>query len=108
MQSNAGAFVRGLVQRIPRCLGVFPIGSLVELNTGEGGIVAAPNRADTLKPTVRIVATRTGLNQSNGPIGSLADTSPGGLDRRIARALNQGRERIDPLAFLKLAQAGPA
>jgi HD-GYP domain-containing protein (c-di-GMP phosphodiesterase class II) len=108
MQSNAGAFDRGLVERIIRCLGVFPIGSLVELNTGERGIVVAANRADTLKPTVRIVATRTGLNQSNGPIVSLADTSPGVLDRRIVCALDPGRERIDPLAFLKLAQAVPA
>ena len=103
LQSNAGALDRALVERIIRCLGVYPIGSLVELNTGERGIVVAANRADTLKPTIRIMTTRTGMNQYNGPIVSLADSDNGAPERRIVGALDPGRERIDPLAFLKLA-----
>lgn len=102
LQSSAGAFDRALVERVIRCLGVYPIGSLVELNTGERGIVVAANRSDTLKPTVRIVTTRTGMNQYNGPIVSLADSDNGAPERRIVAALDPGRERIDPLAFLKL------
>jgi len=105
LQSNAGALDRALVERVIRCLGVYPIGSLVELNTGERGIVVAANRADTLKPTVRIMSTRTGMNQYNGPIVSLADTDGGAPERRIVAALDPGRERIDPLAFLKVAPA---
>jgi len=105
LQSNAGALDRALVERVIRCLGVYPIGSLVELNTGERGIVIAANRADTLKPTVRIMTTRTGMNQYNGPIVSLADTDGGAPERRIVAALDPGRERIDPLAFLKVAPA---
>ncbi len=105
VQSNAGALDRQLVARIIRCLGVYPIGSLVELSTGERGIVVATNRADTLKPTVRIVTTRTGMNQSNGPVISLADLSAGTMERRIIGALDPGRERIDPIAYLRLAQA---
>ncbi len=105
LQSNAGALDRALVERVIRCLGVYPIGSLVELNTGERGIVVAANRADTLRPTVRIVTTRAGINQYNGPIVSLADADGGASERRIVGALDPGRERIDPLAFLKLAAA---
>jgi HD-GYP domain-containing protein (c-di-GMP phosphodiesterase class II) len=103
VQSNAGALDRGVVERIIRCLGVYPVGSLVELNTGEQGIVVAANRADTLKPTVRIVTSRSGLVQSNGPIISLADARPDEPERRIVGALDPGRERIDPMTFLKLA-----
>jgi HD-GYP domain-containing protein (c-di-GMP phosphodiesterase class II) len=105
LQSNAGALDRALVERIIRCLGVYPIGSLVELSTGERGIVVAANRTDTLKPIVRIMTTRSGVNQYNGPIVSLADADGGAPERRIVAALDPGRERIDPLAFLKLAPA---
>jgi hypothetical protein len=76
---------------------------LVELNTGERGIVVAANRADTLKPTIRIVTSRSGLVQSNGPIISLADVRPDEPEKRIVGALDPGRERIDPMTFLKLA-----
>jgi HD-GYP domain-containing protein (c-di-GMP phosphodiesterase class II) len=105
MQSNAGALDRELVERIIRCLGVYPIGSLVELNTGERGIVVAANRTDTLKPTLRIVMSSNGLIHSSGPIVSLADTKSGAPERRIVGSLDPGKERIDPMAFLKLAPA---
>jgi HD-GYP domain-containing protein (c-di-GMP phosphodiesterase class II) len=102
IQSNEGALDRELVERIIRGLGVYPVGSLVELSSGERGIVIAANRADTLKPTVRIIISRTGLMQSNGPIVSLAD---GSMDRRIVGSLDPGKERIDPMQFLKLTSA---
>ncbi len=105
MQSNAGALDRELVERIIRCLGVYPIGSLVELNTGERGIVVAANRTDTLKPTLRIIMSSNGLIHSSGPIISLADTKSGVPQRRIVGSLDPGKERIDPMAFLKLAPA---
>jgi HD-GYP domain-containing protein (c-di-GMP phosphodiesterase class II) len=105
LQSNSGGLDRELVERIIRCFGVYPIGSLVELSSGERGIVIAANRIDTLKPAVRIVVSRAGMMQSNGPIVSLADASPGAPQRRIVRSLDPGTERIDPMVFLKLATA---
>ena len=44
LRSNAGALDRNLIEKFIRCLGVYPIGSLVELNTGERGIVIAANK----------------------------------------------------------------
>jgi HD-GYP domain-containing protein (c-di-GMP phosphodiesterase class II) len=102
---NAGAFDCALVERIIRCLGVYPAGSLVELNTGERGIVIAANRKDSLKPTLRIISSRDGLALSNGPILSLLDTDTGSIERRIIRALDPGKERVNPLAYLKLTPA---
>ncbi|HTN70582.1 MAG TPA: DUF3391 domain-containing protein [Methylomirabilota bacterium] len=103
--SNAGAFDRNLIERVIRCLGVYPAGSLVELNTGERGIVIAANRKDSLKPTLRIISSRDGLALSNGPVLSLADTGSGSAPRRIIRALDPGKERVNLLAYLKLAPA---
>ena len=103
LQGNAGVFDRGLVERVIRCLGVYPAGSLVELNTGERGIVIAANRNDSLKPTLRIISSRDGLALSNGPIISLVETDTSSVERRIIRALDPGKERVNPLAYLKLA-----
>ncbi len=104
-QGGAGVFDRELVERIIHCLGIYPIGSLVELGTGERGIVIAPNRADSLKPTVRIISSADGLPASNGPIVNLADRDPANESRRIKRALDPAKQGIDVMAHLRLSAA---
>jgi HD-GYP domain-containing protein (c-di-GMP phosphodiesterase class II) len=103
LDANAGAFDRDLVERVIRSLGVYPVGSLVELNTGERGIVLAANRKDTLKPTIRLVLSRDGLPLARGPIVSLAEEESVAIGRQIRRSLDPGRERIDILSHLRLA-----
>jgi HD-GYP domain-containing protein (c-di-GMP phosphodiesterase class II) len=44
-----------LVEQFIRCIGIFPVGSLVELNTGEVGVVIAQNAAKRLLPRVMVV-----------------------------------------------------
>jgi HD-GYP domain-containing protein (c-di-GMP phosphodiesterase class II) len=44
-----------LVEQFIRCLGIFPIGSLVELNTGEVGVVIAQNPAKRLLPRIMVI-----------------------------------------------------
>jgi HD-GYP domain-containing protein (c-di-GMP phosphodiesterase class II) len=44
-----------LVEQFIRCLGIFPVGSLVELNTGEVGVVIAQNPAKRLLPRVMVI-----------------------------------------------------
>lgn len=41
-----------LVERFIKCVGVYPVGTLVELNTGEVGAVMVPNDSDPLSPIV--------------------------------------------------------
>lgn len=105
LQSSAGAFDRDLVERIIHGLGVYPIGSLVELNTGERGIVIAPNRADSLKPTLRVVVSGDVLACLNGPIINLAEMNAVPAARRIVRALDPAKEGIDVMAHLRLSAA---
>jgi HD-GYP domain-containing protein (c-di-GMP phosphodiesterase class II) len=103
LDANAGAFDRDLVEKIIRSLGVYPVGSLVELTTGERGIVLAANRSDTLKPTIRLVLSRDGLPLSRGPIVSLAEEESVSIGRQIRRSLDPGRERVDVMSHLRLA-----
>ena len=45
----------GLVECMIRCLGIYPVGSLVELSTGERGMVIAVNPGNALRPVVHIL-----------------------------------------------------
>ena len=79
------------------------MGSVVELNTGERGIVLAANRTDTLRPTIRLILTRDGLPLSRGPVLCLAEEESVSLGRQIVRTLDPGKERIDIMGHLTLA-----
>jgi cyclic di-GMP phosphodiesterase len=103
MQSHSGSLDRALVERVIRSLGVYPVGSVVELDSGERAIVVAANRSDGLKPIVKIISSRTGAVQAHGPIVTLAES--GAEQRRVVRALDPVKERIDPMAFLRLVPA---
>ena len=104
LQANTGTVERDLVEKVIRSLGVYPIGSVVELNTGEHGVVVATNRAAALKPVVRVIMSRSGLVQFNGPIIGLADAAPkDAIERRIVGVLDPVKERVDPLVFMRLA-----
>lgn len=50
-------FDRELVQRFASCIGIFPVGSVVALESGRVGIVMDQNQ-DLLKPVIRIVYNR--------------------------------------------------
>jgi HD-GYP domain-containing protein (c-di-GMP phosphodiesterase class II) len=103
LQANTGSVDRDLVEKVIRGLGVYPIGSVVELNTGERAVVVATNRSAALKPTVRIILSRSGMVQFNGPIIGLADAARDAVERRVIAVLDPVKERIDPLVFLRVA-----
>lgn len=44
-----------LVEEFIRCMGIYPIGSVVEMRSGEVGVVVALNRKRRLKPRVAII-----------------------------------------------------
>ncbi len=46
-----------LVEQFIQCMGIYPIGSVVELNTGSIGVVISVNRLRRLKPKVVLVLT---------------------------------------------------
>jgi putative nucleotidyltransferase with HDIG domain len=48
-------FNNELVQRFIQCVGIYPVGTLVRLDTGMVAIVVEANPANLLRPTVRVV-----------------------------------------------------
>ena len=51
-------FQSELVELFVQAVGVFPTGTIVELNTGEVGVVVAQNRFRRLRPEVMIILDR--------------------------------------------------
>jgi HD-GYP domain-containing protein (c-di-GMP phosphodiesterase class II) len=53
-------FDAALVEQFIRCIGIFPLGSVVELNSGEVGIVIAQNTEKRLQPRVMVIRDAAG------------------------------------------------
>ena len=94
------AFKSDLIEQFIQCVGVFPVGSLVELNTGEVAVVVSQNRARRLKPRVMLVLDK---NRQSFPSPVMLDliydpTVPGKTDDpyRIVRGLQAGMYDHDP------------
>jgi len=93
-------FQAELVEQFQACLGVYPTGSLVELNTGEIAVVMMQNRVRRLRPRVLLLTT-----PDKQP---LADFQPFDLlnqanDRsavEIARSVAAGEYGIDAAGLL--------
>ncbi|AMC35650.1 HD-GYP domain-containing protein [Janthinobacterium sp. B9-8] len=75
-------FHHALVEQFAQCIGVFPVGALVELSTGDIGIVAGQNRSRRLKPKILLIL---------GP-DKLPHARPSLLDLMINPAMNAGQE----------------
>jgi len=48
-------FDEALVEQFIECIGIYPIGSMVELNSGEVGVIISVNRDRRLKPKVLLI-----------------------------------------------------
>lgn len=90
-----------LVEQFVQCIGIFPVGALVELNSGEVGIVIAQNMARRLLPRVMVVLDAKGNPLYPQVILDLAQEpkSAPGVPYRIKRTLEQGSVNIDPSEF---------
>ncbi|RMH36867.1 MAG: HD-GYP domain-containing protein [Nitrospirae bacterium] len=96
-----GEFDATLVQQLIRFLGVYPIGSLVELNTGERGVVVWVHPHQRLKPTVKLITDAEGKPYATPVIVDLSTPRSDEPTRTITRALDPDKEHIDVLKLLK-------
>jgi len=85
----AGQYSTALVQRLIQLLGVYPIGSLVRLNTGEEAVVVWVHSHSRLTPTIKLLKNSTGQPYEEQEIIDLSLQAAGGPSRSI-------QETIDP------------
>jgi len=88
-EAIAGRYVTALVQRLIQLLGVYPIGTLVRLNTGEEAVVVWVHSHSRLTPTIKLLKNSTGQPYEEQEIIDLSSQTAGGPSRSI-------QETIDP------------
>jgi putative nucleotidyltransferase with HDIG domain len=94
-------FQEDLLEQFIQALGVYPTGSVVELSTGEVGIVISQNRVRRLRPKVMVLLDRDKVAYEIAPVIDLLQESTDrhGRPMNIARALEPGSYGIRPEEF---------
>jgi HD-GYP domain-containing protein (c-di-GMP phosphodiesterase class II) len=87
-----------LVEQFIRCIGIFPVGSLVELNSGEVGVVIAQNLSKRLLPRVMVIRDAEGHPMVPHKLLDLARAPKANKDEtyRILGTLEYGAVPFDP------------
>lgn len=99
MLKQAGAaFHPQLMQQFIQVVGIYPVGSIVKLNTEETGIVISQNRLARLRPVLRIVLNKHGKRYKHQPNLDLKHQQAS--DIIISREMPQGHPLIQPHDFL--------
>lgn len=98
---RGSSFSESTVDQFVQCIGLYPVGTLVELNTGEVAVVVAQNRIRRLKPRVMILL---GPDKKPNPYPHTLDllydqSSTNDEPYAIVRALPPGAYGVEPSEF---------
>lgn len=90
-----------LVEEFIQAMGIYPIGSLVELNDGAIGVVISINRARRLKPKVALVLNSNKVKLQKSVVTDLASAKDErGEEIKIKTVLPAGSFDINPMDFI--------
>ena len=102
LQRNDGTqFDRHLVRRFVQIIGIYPVGNLVRLNTGETGVVLKAYAADPHRPQVRVI-----LDHARNPYPrpydiNLWESVVGGRwPATVISPLDPAELKIDPMSLI--------
>lgn len=94
------------MEQFIQCIGIFPIGSVVVLNTDEVGVVRTLNREQRLKPEVVLVMksdkTRYPVLRA---VDLASDSTPTGRPYEISRVVPPAMFNIQPVEYLPVKAA---
>lgn len=93
------------VRKFIQCLGIYPVGSTVRLDTGETGVVVRQNRDQLLRPWARVVKNAEGRPLPHPVDRDLREPGEGGEKphaRSIERVLEPREAGVDPEQALAL------
>jgi HD-GYP domain-containing protein (c-di-GMP phosphodiesterase class II) len=92
IKERGTAFHGPLLEQFVRCMGAFPVGSEVELTSGEFGVVIGEHISQRLKPKVMVLLDDAGKLVLSRKVVDLAEEP----DMRIRRTLEQGKLGFNP------------
>lgn len=95
LAGERGQFEKSLVELMIRSIGVYPVGSLVKLNTGEQAVVVGVNPQQRLKPLVKIMTDSQGGSYATPIEVDLAVPSSDHTVRTVLHVLDPAQERVN-------------
>lgn len=102
-EQRATAFHPQLAEQFIQCLGIYPVGSIVQLNTREVGVVAGLNRERRLKPYLVLARRADNTPYPAMPAANLSTrTTREGRPCEIERVLEPADCGINPAYFLPI------
>jgi len=96
----AGEFDKVQVEHMIQCLGVYPIGSLVELSTGERAVVVSVKPELSVKPSLKIISDAKGQYYAEPLLIDLSEPEPDAPARSILHDLDPHHERCRVESYL--------
>jgi putative nucleotidyltransferase with HDIG domain len=100
-RNDGQQFDQHLVRRFAQLIGIYPVGNLVKLNTGEIGVVVAVYAPDPHRPQVKVIIDRAGVRLERPREVNLWENDDSeDLARNVIAPLDPAEFGIDPLTFL--------
>ena len=93
------AFSPILVKAFVNMVGLFPVGTLLKLNTGEVGVVLHQTR-DLMRPRVLLLTKFDGSEKEGGSEVNLLETAGGAYKRSVAGTINPHEAQVDIKLYL--------
>lgn len=98
---RGSVFQSELIEQFIQTLGTYPVGSIVELNTGQVGIVVSQNRLRRLRPKIMLVLDENKKRYKFAPmldlLNQIKDEDDESLE--IIKVLEPGTHGIEPREF---------
>jgi putative nucleotidyltransferase with HDIG domain len=100
-EQSSPAFDQTLLKRFVNLMGLFPVGTLVHLNTGELAVVTAEHPSDPFRPQVKVVRDALGAAIEQPWLANTWERdSRGEQVRAVVEAVDPEPLGIDPLKYL--------
>ncbi len=100
LKQRGGAFDPTFVKAFVNMIGIFPIGTLLKLDTGEIGLVMRQTR-DLMRPRVLLLSRFDGSEKETGTEVSLIETAGGRYGRTVIGSIDPYKARIDVKQYLE-------
>ena len=96
-------FQAELMEQFLQCIGVYPTGSLVEMSSGEVGMIMSQNKTQRLKPKIMMLLDENKKSFDTNKIVDLVteETDSSGLELTILHGLDVGAYGIDTSKVLE-------
>ena len=95
------AFNQVLLRRFVNIMGLFPIGTIVRLNTDEVGVVTAEHPDDPFRPQVKVLFDARGERLESAVLANTWERDPRGeFPRAVVESVDPDSVELDPLTAL--------